>query len=218
MKCTGFSDLDVVPITFNFWFELTRVLIEEKNAAWKANYVDIYRTLLGIMIRHLRFPSDDHATTAEERDEFREFRHVMGDVLKDCCIVLGGQEALSQPFQLLVSYLSSTPITAAWQDIEAPLFSLRALGAEVPTEESVMMPQIMTLLQNLPEHIKLRYAATLVIGRYSDWTRKHPEFIPQQLQYISAGFQFEEVSAASALALKFLCQSCGPVRKETPRE
>lgn len=137
--------------------------------------------------------------------------HYIGDVLKDCCIMLGEVEALSKPYQLLTTYLSAQPITASWQEIEAPLFSLRSLGAEVSDTESTVMPHIMGLLRNLPEHPKIRYAATLVIGRYAGWTRVHPEFIEPHLSYISGGFQHTDVSAAAALALKYLCQSCGEV-------
>jgi transportin-3 len=66
-------------------------------------------------------------------------------------------------------------------------------------------------LPQLPAQPKLRYAATLVVGRYAAWTEKHPEFIPSQLAFISEGFKIEEVMPAAALAMKFLCQSCGPV-------
>lgn len=210
-ECTTFHDLDIVPITFNFWYEFTRIITQPELSEVKALYLEIYRSLIDVMIGHLRYPSDGDAMTAEDRDEFREFRHIMGDVLKDCCVVLGDQESLSRPFQLLCSFIKSSPITSSWQEIEAPLFSLRSMGSEIADTESVMLPQIMQLIPHLPEHPKLRYAATLVIGRYSNWTKNHPEFIAQQLQYISVGFNDIEISAASALSLKYLCESCEAV-------
>jgi transportin-3 len=71
--------------------------------------------------------------------------------------------------------------------------------------------QVMQLIAKLPNHPKLRYAASLVFGRYSEWTNAHPDTIPFQLQYISSGFDDPEVMSAAALALKHICESCGPV-------
>ena len=70
------------------------------------------------------------------------------------------------------------------------------------------MPSIMDLLERLPKRPEIRYAATLVISRYAFWTSHHPHTITYQLNFISAGFQNEEVASASALALNNLSKSC----------
>ena len=80
------------------------------------------------------------------------------------------------------------------------------MGSEVPLNESIILPQIMKILPELPDHPKIRYAATLVISRYTQWTSEHPEYIPHQLTYVSSGFEIPEVSSAAALALKHLVQ------------
>ncbi len=49
----------------------------------------------------MQYPPDLEEWTGQERDEFRDFRHIIGDVLKDCAFVLGEQETLYIPFQLL---------------------------------------------------------------------------------------------------------------------
>ena len=46
----------------------------------------------------------------------------------------------------------------------------------MPLKENTILPTIMSYLVQLPEHPKIRYAATLVLGRYTEWTSKHPEF------------------------------------------
>ena len=81
--------------------------------------------------------------------------------------------------------------------------------------ESTFLPQIMNMLPYLPEHPKIRYATILVIGRYSDWTKNHPTFIPYQLNFISKGFEEKvaETRAAAAMSLNYLCKSCNEVRK-----
>ncbi len=53
------------------------------------NWLHLYSRLLDLMIVHLHYPQESHEWSASEKDEFREFRHVIGDVLKDCAKVLG---------------------------------------------------------------------------------------------------------------------------------
>ncbi|KAJ2957823.1 hypothetical protein NQZ79_g6514 [Umbelopsis isabellina] len=206
--CTAYHDLDIVPMTFNFWFELANTLQSETYRQNQQHFVRYFDQLVDVMIKHLQYPEDSHEFTSQERDEFRQFRHHMGDTLKDCCRIVGSHRCLSKPLSILSSLLVNGSTTATWQQIEAPIFSLRAMGSEIPDEENEIMPQIMEFLSKLPHHPKIRYAATLVISRYTTWTRKHPEFLAYQLNFISAGFENEEVAAASALALKHLCKDC----------
>ncbi|KAI8086442.1 armadillo-type protein [Halteromyces radiatus] len=211
ISCTAFDDLDIAKMTFKFWYELTNTLTTPHYQNAIPRFYNYFDQLVDIIINHLHYPEDFNDWTAAERDEFRDFRHEMGDTLKDCCRILTPQKCLFKPMAHLSKLLtttdpSSTPST--WQQIEAPIFSLRAMGSEVPADEHEVMPQIMEFLSKLPDHPKIRYAATLVISRYSFWTREHPQFITYQLNFISSGFQNEEVAAASALALKHLCKDC----------
>jgi transportin-3 len=189
---------------------------ESKKALIRAKFVDVYRVLIDLMIRHLHYPLEN-TWTSQERDEFREFRHVMGGVLKNCVLVLGQEEALSKPYNILHGFvISGAPGGALdpstpWQSIEAPLFALRTMGKNIRNDESKMLPEIMSMLPQLPAHPKVRYAAILVIGRYASWTREHPEFIPYQMTFISKGFEDKESMAAASRALRYLCDECGEV-------
>ncbi|KAI8598175.1 armadillo-type protein [Dissophora ornata] len=203
-ECTSYHDLDIVPMTFRFWYQLAEEL--RKNEEARMRYQDVYENLVDVMIKHLHYPADLESWSAKERDDFKDFRHVMGDVLKDCCLILGSRIPLGKAYMLITQAASMTP--AKWQEVEAPLMALRSMGAQVEPEENEVLPEIMKLLSQLPEHPKIKYAATLVIARYGAWTDKHPEFIQYQLQFISSGFENEEVVAASALAMKLLCKEC----------
>jgi transportin-3 len=113
------------------------------------------------MIKHIHYPTDMNSWTLAEKDEFREFRHDMGDVLKDCVRILGEDEALSLALDLLSPFINndgSLPQNIQWQTIEAPLFSLRAMGSEISKKESTWMPKIMQLIPSLPAHPKVRYS------------------------------------------------------------
>lgn len=101
--------------------------------------------------------------------------------------------------------------TNNWQAIEAPLFALRAMCMEVSTKENTVLPQIMAMLPQLPQHPKVRYAVILVMGRYAEWTNNHPELIQYQLQYVSAGFEDKESVAAATQTFRDLCKFCSEV-------
>lgn len=217
-------DRDVIALTFNFWYELKNYLVLEKYIEARAQLADIFARLVDIMVLHLHYPKgseeDPFDGDREAEEKFREFRHSMGDVLKDCCEVIGSTECLGKAFALvqqwMQQYASSNQKRVNgqvpnWQDLEAPLFSLRAMGRMVPADEDQVLPQIMASLVQLPEHEKVRFAATLVLGRYTEWTSKHPDYLELQLNYITSGFKHssKEVERAAAMALKFFCQDCG---------
>ncbi|TPX70051.1 hypothetical protein SpCBS45565_g02000 [Spizellomyces sp. 'palustris'] len=215
LQCAAYEELDIAKITFLFWEYLANEIILAANAAHRPKFYPVYRQLIDIMIKHLHYPNDLAEWTAEERDEFREFRHEMGDVLKQCVKVLGEEEALSRPYSMLSALCvagsnGAFDPSVQWQKIEAPLFSLRTMCREVSQNESQVLPRIMEMLPQLPDHAKIKYAAILVIGRYAEWTARHPEFISYQLTFVSKGFEEDEAVAAAAQAMKYLCKACAP--------
>lgn len=208
-ECAAYSDLDIVPITFPFWMRLAQSI--GKKSSVSPRLLDEYKTLVGIVINHLHFPPDLTSVTGQEAENFRSFRHVMGDTLKDCCFVLGADVCLSAAYDMITSAMARG--NASWQEIEAPLFSMRSMGAEVNPNDDSAVPKIMDLIPTLPSHPRIRYASLLIISRYTEWVNNHPAYIPYMLQYISAGFEDSdlEVVAAAGQAFKYLCQDCKKV-------
>ncbi|KAJ2794205.1 Nuclear import receptor, partial [Coemansia helicoidea] len=215
VDCMRFENLDVIAMMFSFWGTLADRVVEYTTSCDPARrtLVGVFEAIIDITIGHVKYPASYSTNdarggmTAKERDEFREFRHNIGDVLKDCVRVVGQAKALSRPYGVIVAGVKETA-QLPWQDIEAALFALRAMGAEVDPRESEVLPKIMDMFAHFPAHPKLRYAATLVIGRYTEWTYEHPQYVQFQLNYIAEGFKVREVAAASAQSLKYLCQDC----------
>ena len=209
--CTAYPDLDIVPITFHFWMRLAQNI--GKKPSVPPPFLDAYKALMGVIIQHLHFPKDLTTLTGQEAENFRSFRHVMGDTLKDCCYVLGADTCLLATYDMITVALARGPNAVSWQEIEAPLFSMRSMGAEVDPTDDKAVPKIMDLIPSLPAHPRVRYAALLIISRYTQWINRHPDYIPYQLQYISARFEDTdtEVNAAAGQALKYLCEDCKQV-------
>ena len=210
LECASYHDLDIVQITFRFWYLLATHVhkAEAANDPAAIPFRQVYEQLFAIIIRHLHFPNEE--LTGQERDDFRSFRHYMGDTLKDCCYVLGAEACLARSLQMIETALAEESPALRWQDIEAPLFSLRSRGAQVDLREDEVIPRIFAIVPRLPPHPRLRYAGLLVLSRYTEWVEQHPERIPEVLTFITTGFDRsdKDISAAAAQAMNFLCQDC----------
>ncbi|KAM0465643.1 hypothetical protein ACHAPV_001698 [Trichoderma viride] len=217
------KDRDVIEHTFNFWYELKQYLVLDRYIQGRLELVDVFSKLVDILLSHLRFPTPESGSETdlfdgdrEQEEKFREFRHQMGDTLKDCCEVMGVTECLTKvlhAIQLWTQKYASQATEASvphWQELEAPLFAMRALGRMVDKEEDIVLPQLMPLLVQMPSHEKLRFATIMVLGRYTEWTAAHPEYLEPQFNYIVNSFQSDsrEITRAAALSLKFFCTDC----------
>lgn len=217
LDCSAYDDLDVVSISLNFWWRLAVGLRKGgflEDAGCRP-FLEIISRLVEVVIKHLRYPENVISFTGQDRDDFRQFRHEVGDTLKDCCSVLGATACLTRSFSIIESEVGKG-VSAEWQAIEAALFSIRTMGASVDPNENEVMPRMFGAITQLPQtESKVRYSATLVVGRYTEWLALHPDLIPSMLEYILGGFQMndDDVAVASASALKHLCQDCSQVRR-----
>lgn len=207
ISSSSYHDLDIVQITFNFWYKLAHSL--EIKSDLKPHFVPIYSSLLDIFINHLKFPTDQYSISAQEYDDFRSFRHYIGDTLKDCCTVIGSSYCLSKSYSLILDAINSNE----WQSVEAPLFSIRSMGSKVDYQsDDAILGNIFNLLQNLPQHPRIKYAGILVASRFTEWINIKPDYIPFYLSFITTGFDLSckdvDIPAASSQALKFLCEDC----------
>lgn len=228
LQLTSYNeDLDIVKYTFKFWYELKSMLILPNFKDSKTLFKPIFGQLIEILIEHLKYPTISDSTNIavlfdnnkENEDKFKDFRYEIGDVLKDCCSIVGQCDSLKLPFDKLKILIENQGTSnIKWQDIECLLFSIRAMAKEIDKNENKILPQIMNFLVQLPENPKIRYAATLVLGRYTIWTSQHPDFLQIELNYIIEGFKVEnmnynneekmQIIIATSHALKYFCMDC----------
>ncbi|CAG8952472.1 hypothetical protein HYFRA_00001219 [Hymenoscyphus fraxineus] len=223
LECAALdSDRDAIALTFNFWYELKLYLAVEIYIQARVQYVDVFSSLVDIMLKQLEFPAETPGETdlfdgdREAEEKFREFRHHMGDVLKDCCEIMGVTECLSKVLDRIKTWMGAYAGQATansvphWQQLEAPLFSMRAMGKMVDKDEDIILPQIMPLIVQIPHHEKLRFATIMVLGRYTEWTSNHPELLESQFTYIVSSFATDskEIIRAAAMSMKYFCTDC----------
>ncbi|KAI1327471.1 exportin 1-like protein [Xylariaceae sp. FL0255] len=217
------KDRDVIDNTFEFWYELKQYIVIDKYMQARLELVDVYSKLVDILLTHLQFPEvgsgnekDLFDGDREAEEKFREFRHQMGDTLKDSCEVMGVTECLTKVLNAIQIWmqkyanLANGVIVPHWQKLEAPLFAMRAMGRMVDKDESIVLPQLMPLLVQMPSHEKLRFATIMVLGRYTEWTAEHPEFLTPQFSYIVSSFESDskEILQAASMAIKYFCTDC----------
>lgn len=226
LECAALDkECDVIRYTFGFWYELKQYLVLERYIESRLQLVDVYSKLVDVLLQRLQYPASDSGnddTTdlfdgdREQEEKFREFRHHMGDTMKDACEVMGVTECLTKVLDAIKIWMQKygTQATATsvphWQELEAPLFAMRALGRMVGQKEEAVLPQLMPLLVQIPNHEKLRFATIMVFGRYTEWTAAHPSFLEPQFNYIVSSFQSEskEIIRAAAQSIKFFCTDC----------
>lgn len=223
------EERDAISQTFIFWYELKQYLTLERYMEARATYADLFSKLVDVMISHLQYPRPESGNERdlfegdrEQEEKFREFRHQMGDVLKDCCEVIGVVECLKKSYELIEQWVSVNGQQAAngtvpdWQALEAPLFSMRAMGRMVEPDENIMLPKLIPLIIQIPNQEKVRFQAVMALGRYSAWTAEHPDTLQAQLNFIMEAFNHPsgEVVRAAALAFRFFCTDCAALLKD----
>lgn len=228
--CLRDKEREALSQTFNFWYELKQYITLERYMESRLQFVEIYSKLVDIMIGHLEYPTLEPGSNEtdlfegdrEAEDKFREFRHQMGDVLKDSCEVIGVTECLQKSYVLVENWVQQFGPQASegsvphWQKLEAPLFSMRAMGRMVSPEENIMLPRLIPLIVQIPDQEKVRFQAVMALGRYTEWTAQHPDTLQDQLNFIMNAFQHpsKEVVKAAALSFKFFCNDCAELLKD----
>ncbi|WPG99418.1 Hypothetical protein R9X50_00223200 [Acrodontium crateriforme] len=226
--CMMDKEREALSQTFNFWYELKQYITLERYMDARLQFVDIYSKLVDVMIGHMEYPTPEDGNEndlfdgdRDAEDKFREFRHQIGDVLKDCCEVIGVTECLKKSYVLIEQWVQEhgAEVQAGkvpqWQKLESPLFSMRAMGRMVPKDENIMLPRLIPLIVQIPSQEKVHFQAVMALGRYTEWTSEHPETLQDQLNFIMAAFQHgsKEVLRAAALSFKFFCNDCADLLK-----
>ncbi len=198
------SNRDTVEASFPFW-ELLSSRVSDMSEDARQPYIPVFQRLFRSCIEHqLVLPSTE--LTMEEMDNFREFRHTVGDCLKDCVRAMGSTEALLVCYQ----YYQDKYSGGDWRLLDAFLFALRTIASSVDRRESEALPQLFPLILSIKSYPKLVYGVLLIIGSYADWLKYNQAYIPSVLEYISSAMSTGDSKCSSALAqaLKYLGQSC----------
>lgn len=231
MRCRSFA---VVELSLSFWEALAQHVesagSEQLRDAIAPFFARLFRQ---IVLLYLPYPEEQESLSSDEMHAFRDFRHVIGDCLKDCTRVLGGSTSCLLVVEMMLggghgsvddlpsiaasdvqsALASSLTAGSSWKPVEAALFALRVTASAVDRRESEVLPALLPALLHIPRHPRLVYAVLLVIGCYADWLAVHTEVLLSHplLAFVATGFADAASIPAAAVCLRWLGESCGPI-------
>lgn len=218
--------IPLVEVTLPFWSLLSTSLIDrgvfsqefdvceaendegQVKSLSKNQMKQIYtRLFLSLVSRHLPIPP---ALSGEERDTYREFRHNVGDCLKECVRCLGSTtvvDLLRQGLEPFVTNSTALDVEEKSIQVEALLFALRTISYSVDRRESEVMPIIASYIVALGiKSPSLCGPAVLNVGCYAEWARYHQNTtVSPFLELIVQALPSH--SSHAGRAFKFLCES-----------
>ncbi|RLO00285.1 hypothetical protein DYB28_000401, partial [Aphanomyces astaci] len=174
-------------ITIPFWFAFTEALrfvpdVHQKQTLLR-NFAPSLTNLSRICMHTMCFRDGFRELPSDKQQDFKNFRMELGDILQDCCVLLGTDLVLAHCVQGLHAILTdpdSSP-DAQWESIEAHLYSFRSIARQVelqlqdsakaghPPMDETPLHTIFAFLPRFPAHPAIQYTSCLVISRYAEW-------------------------------------------------
>lgn len=214
-----YPDFKIIEITFRLVQTLSDAFREQEYKQ-KSNSYHISLLPIGIWLstyvahltEQMKHPHTKQEWTSQKYDDFRSFRHIIGDVLKDCSDILGIDHILKFISDKIENHLMAYIDKNSWTHFEGYLSTLRMLSSCVSDQESVYIPRIMnhlstiyTIQQNIDQH--LTYSCILFISSYASWTRYHLDTLERQVELIQkSSSSSKSIFSGAMLSLRNLCK------------
>uniref|UniRef100_K3X7U5 Exportin-1/Importin-beta-like domain-containing protein n=1 Tax=Globisporangium ultimum (strain ATCC 200006 / CBS 805.95 / DAOM BR144) TaxID=431595 RepID=K3X7U5_GLOUD len=227
LDCMSYPDVEIADVTIPFWFRFIEELLhldkrdrESKLAKLAPNLI----RLAGICMQHIQFQDDFPRLPSDKQQDFKAFRHELGDILRDFCELLGVESILQHCVQGLEHIFQMPVETRRWEAVEAHLFCFRSIARHVErSRPEVVSASIQLIFQHLPqfsEHPAICYTSCLIVSRYVEWLKNHSSFLPQQLEFLNQNimksaqdprFTEWEVARAASAAIRSIAMDCWPL-------
>ncbi|CAH0490144.1 unnamed protein product [Peronospora farinosa] len=223
LDCMSYHDAEVADLTIPFWFRLLAELQHHVTSALVVQYNPRLERLAGLCMKKLQFREDFPSLPADKQQDFKAFRLELGDILRDCCQLLGVEAILQHCVNGLNQVFQTAAESKSWEAVEAHLYCFRSIAREVEKSKTngVALDAPITLifqhLQSFADHPAICYTSCLIVSRYAKWLRLHPTLLSTQVGFLntcvtkSAGdmrFAEWEVARAAAAAVRALAMDC----------
>lgn len=227
LRCSALTNKELASNTFHFWYLLSdevnlartypRLTPEQKASAAPPRmgldkvplFLPYFSHMVELVRQVMRFPLDCDVLRPDQKDDAKRYRYVAAEALLDLSAVLSPAVCLQQIYSLLQKEcVAFEQDHSVWHGLEACMYCLRSIARRVDASENVVIPQMMRLLPQFSNNPHLRYTATLIVGRYSEWINQHPSDLAPLLQFVVAGLNDPLVASSAALAFKHMCDGC----------
>ena len=242
LECTKHPNEEIAKITYHFWYVLAEGLecIKDDKLRCRrlAQFAEAYHPLAIACLHRMCLPTDFLDMDKEEKGETQHFREEIGDILRDCCLVLGGQKCgailwahLQSTCKAYLS-LSAEEKRVKWRPLEAVIFSYSCVRREllhrsVPVGDAanfiggncgilVAALQVHRVLRETSSTKRTESSAVVrntcldAVGRYAPWIRRSPEkFLQFALQESVQALGDASTCALAARVFCDICVDCG---------
>ena len=220
--------LSIIEHSFMFWFVLAEEIdskASNEREELRHHFEDSFRTLLAAVAARAAFPDDDDGASAEESESVAElllFRHrYCSPLFGTAAYVLLGTPALASLCELLDTFPEIAGEGGGgggddgqggqvdgWQPYEAVLFAINSISAQVPNDESEILPQLIQWLPSLPSHPRLTATTLVLLSSYAQWLKEHPDHLNSIVEYVVTNVNIPYVQESAATTLKCICDDC----------
>lgn len=234
-----YPDMEVSSISFNFWHRVSFILSAGKrphNLNWEGDVLPEaeaerrigafrghFERLVVQLAEKAKYPEDSEHWHSDEKNDFKYTRQAVGDLLLDAADIIGPDSCIRLVIRPLseVSERMNAGGAFDWRRAEGSLYCLRSIHrASNTVQDGALLLSILSSLSYLPSQPTLDYSVALMLGAYADWLAREAErdqsgsivgLIQQLIELIVKGLGSDHTSAACALSLRNICDSCGSV-------
>lgn len=224
LDCMDYPEAEVADVTIPFWFsflgELLRVDSRHRDAL-VAKYSSNVMRLAGICMHKLRFDEDFPKLPMDKQQDFKGFRQELGDILRDCCQLLGVDAILNHCVHGLEQICQHPQEQRPWEAVEAHLYCFRSIARQIETSKGMSVDaSVQVVFQYLPQfssHPAICYTSCLIISRYGEWLKANSSSLSQQVEFLNQCVMNSardplytewEVPRAAATAIRSLAIDC----------
>lgn len=224
LDCMDYPEAEVADVTIPFWFRFLGDLLRVHGAhrdALVSKYSSNVMRLAGICMHKLRFDDDFPKLPADKQQDFKGFRQELGDILRDCCELLGVDAILNHCVQGLEQICRHPQEQRPWEAVEAHLYCFRSIARQIESSKGAAVDaSVQVVFQYLPQfssHPAICYTSCLIISRYGDWLKANSSSLSQQIEFLNQcvmngardpRYKEWEVPCAAATAIRSLAIDC----------
>ena len=213
---------EVCSLCLEFWTTFTEFLVDSIFTAndevpiWMEKARQYIPEVIKVCWIKIRMPPQEIFTTwdSSARDEFKEFRSDVKDLLQSSYALLG-----ISVFDVFAELALESLGNRAWLHLEATLFCLNALSDDVSSEDSLdgILSKLFgsTLFDNMMNSDSVptvtRQTAVNIIIHYTTFFERRTEYLPPMLSFL---FESLKIPALAYVAAKAIQSSCWACRKQ----
>ncbi|KAG7396632.1 Transportin-3 [Phytophthora boehmeriae] len=223
LDCMNYPDAEVADVTVPFWFKFLQELQHRITPELLAQYKPRLERLAGLCMQKLQFREEFPSLPLDKQQDFKAFRQELGDILRDCCQLLGVEAVLQHCVRGLNLIFQAPAEARSWEAVEAHLYCFRSIARQVENATAsvdVLDTPIALIFQHLPQfsdHPAICYTSCLIVSRYAEWLRAHPASLSAQVEFLNtcvtrsaadSRYGEWEVARAAAAAIRALAMDC----------